>query len=102
MCFVIVVVVVVFSGFLLFFVFVVVILCYVSFIDSEVKLFVRHTLCCCFFQLYELIAYKLRFVDEHIMIFLIFILSRINICLNQGDSGSARSSVRGRSETGTA
>ena len=48
----------VFLCFLLFFVFDVVIFCYVPFIVSEVKLFVRHTLC--FFpQLYELIAYKL-------------------------------------------
>ena len=36
-----------------------------------------------FFQLYELIAYKLYLVDEHIMIHRIFILSRINFCLNQ-------------------
>ena len=42
----------------LVFVFIVVIFCYVSFIVSGVKLFVRHTLCI-FFQLYELIAHKL-------------------------------------------
>ena len=47
-----------FLCFLLFFVFVVVIFCYVSFIVSEVKLFVRHTLCG-FFQLHELIADRL-------------------------------------------
>ena len=29
----------------------------------------------CFFQLYELIAYKLQLVDEHITILCIFILS---------------------------
>ena len=41
---------------------------------SEMKLFVRLTLCV-FSQLYELIAYKLWFVDEHITILCIFILS---------------------------
>ena len=46
------------SLFSLIFCFIVVIFCYVSFIVSEVKLFVRYTLCV-FFQLYELIAYKL-------------------------------------------
>ena len=37
----------------------------------------------CFFQLYELIAYKLQLVDEHITILCIFILSWIKFCLNQ-------------------
>ena len=47
-----------FLCFFLFLVFIVVIFCYVSFIVSEMKLFVRHTLCV-FSLLYELIAYKL-------------------------------------------
>ena len=71
-----------FLWFLLLLVFIVVIFCYVSFIVSEVKLFVRYTLWV-FFQLYELIAYKLQLVDEHITILCIFILSQINFCLNQ-------------------
>ena len=61
-----------FLCFLLFFVFIVVISHSVS--VSEMKLFVRLTLCF-FFQLYELIAYKLQLVDEHITILCIFILS---------------------------
>ena len=56
-------------------------MCYVSLFVSEVKLFVRLTLCVGFFQLYELIAYKLYLVDEHITILCIFILFRFFIFL---------------------
>ena len=58
--------------------------CYVSFIDSEVKLFVRHTLCVfsnCMSS--SPISYSLQPVDERIMLLCIFILSRIIFCLNQ-------------------
>ena len=63
-----------FLCFLLFFVFIVAIFCYFSFFVSEMKLFVRLTLCL-FIQLYELIADKLQLVDEHITILCIFILA---------------------------
>ena len=51
-----------------------------------VRACVRACVCVCVlfcFQLYELIAYKLQLVDEHITIHCIFILSWLNFCLNQ-------------------